>query len=180
MGAKKKKPQAISLDEFNKQQAQKQKPNDGGLAEILEGKKKQPAKPTKAEDDDMLPGGVRENDDHQFEKLKQKDVFGLESSNRPLPVPVKNAKKEKEVETALPEGLPVFPLLPEESKKEEKFVSLPFENKPKTVDIDGFQMQESRAQKKERKIQEASTKIYNEAPKSRAKGKVKTITFIPQ
>jgi hypothetical protein len=42
-------------------------------------------------------------------------MFGLEQSSKtkPIQVPMKNFNKKKEVETSLPEGVPVFPNLPE-------------------------------------------------------------------
>lgn len=63
---------------------------------------------------------------------------------------MKNFFKEKELESQLPEGVPVFPLpKPQEEQKQQSVpVSVP------TVDNDGFTVEVSRAQKKERKIQE--------------------------
>ena len=93
-----------------------------------------PKKKQTVEDD--LPGSIfsSPDDDLQFEKFKQKDIFGLESKpSKPIALPQKKlGEKKKEEEFKVPEGVPVFPLMPEpkvqkNSPKEE----------PKPVD-DGF------------------------------------------
>ena len=56
---------------------------------------------------------------------------------------------------------------------------------PATVDEDGFQIQESRGQKKDRKIQEVTNQVYQQAAnvgkgRGRGRGKGAQVTFTPQ
>ena len=56
---------------------------------------------------------------------------------------------------------------------------------PAIVDDDGFQIQESRGQKKDRKNQEVSDQVYQQAAnvgkgRGRGRGKGAQITFTPQ
>lgn len=63
-----------------------------GLESILEQKDKAPVKVPKQQSKpkvnlfDDLPGGSIDDDDSQFAKFKQKDIFGLESGSKTKPI----------------------------------------------------------------------------------------------
>lgn len=121
-----------------------------GLEEILEKKDTAPKNPRPKPQmkDDDLPGGSAD-DDFQFANFKPKDNFGLDnpSKTKPIQVPMKKLVKEKEEERELPQGVPVFPVV---QPKQEEVKTNPTAKPP--VADDGFTIEETRAQKKERKI----------------------------